>query len=156
MHFTVLLSRSFLEVQECLLGNKSDRQCIFSLILFFSFHLFSSYRRKFTKDERLVANAFSTYWGSFAKTGKVSSYLKRSLGRFTQWPLYSSPFWDKLIIEAPQPVISHTITDPYSDICDFWDDLNVYVKMPSDDGIIDELSELHDMLFALGFGDLLS
>lgn len=94
------------------------------------YNIFSNYfqRIEFDNNDFLVADAFSTYWGSFATTGN-SSY---NLGSFPQWPLYADPSWSKLIIDAPQPIVSDNYLE---DICDFWDSLNIYVVMSSSNDV---------------------
>nr|XP_039252805.1 acetylcholinesterase-like [Styela clava] len=103
-----------------------------------------------TDDDQSVENQFSTYWGSFARTGEPSNGLENSLGDFPDWPQYSSPSmakwkytrnnfqamihafdkvttnhdWESLRIKAPEGKIE---TGYEQDICDFWDSIGFYM-----------------------------
>lgn len=53
-----------------------------------------------TASDLTVQDEFSTYWGSFARTGSPSNGLQASLGEFTGWPIYTDE------ISSDVPVIA--------------------------------------------------
>nr|XP_039265750.1 crystal protein-like [Styela clava] len=104
--------------------------------LFFVFRTIE--HRGFIPDDHdiAVSDQFSTYWGSFARTGSPSGGLEVPLpGNFQEWYPYSETStqngkpWVNMRIDDPE---SYQETDYLKETCDFWDSLGIYADITND------------------------
>ncbi|XP_039252803.2 crystal protein-like [Styela clava] len=109
-------------------GNKTG--CYFAFHateIEFIFRTFDDVRPdNYTEKHLSVENQFSTYWGSFVRTGNPSSGLNNSVGSFPSWPKYKfsndrNQSWLYMYIHSPSGEVRQGFQD---EICDFWDSSN--------------------------------
>lgn len=72
----------------CVSRNNSEDDCYFATHGSDIRFLFRT-KSNPTEDDLIVEDEFSTYWGSFARTGSPSNNLETPLGDFTGWPIYT-------------------------------------------------------------------
>ncbi len=80
---------------------------------------------KFTKEEEALSLSMIEYWTNFAKHLSPNGPDNNSVG--VKWPPFAIDDPQYMIFDTPA---IKTVKDPFSHICDFWDNLGYFVKTP--------------------------